>query len=246
MKRVVLALAALFLSACVTINTIPDYSGLASQTVPSNVQLLGTFTNWRTGETKVDAVFCSGYVVSETQIYTAGHCVDSKEVRQPDGRIKVRLYNGRIVLATVVKFSFTEADIHGTNTDSALLEIKAEEGGYLPHAVTKGDSRAIKQGQQVAIVGNTFGELVNSFTVGVLSFYERTVSWGVYHQTDALAGPGNSGGPVFNMAGELIGMLTRGGGGVSFFIPLHIVEAELAAAGNKPFEELRFKAKRQK
>ena len=243
MKRVLLALAALSLSACVTINTIPDYSGLASQVVPSNVQLLGTFTNWRTGETRVDAVFCSGYVVSETEIYTAGHCVDSREVRQPDGRIKVRLYNGRIVLADVVKFSFSEVE----GKDTALLRIKAEEGGYLPNAVTKGDAQALKQGEQVAIVGNTFGELVNSFTVGVVSYMNRSLGeLGVFHQTDSLAGPGNSGGPVFNMRGELVGMLTRGGGGVSLFIPLDVVEAELAKAVHVPFEKLRWKAKRQK
>lgn len=240
MKKVLLALAALALAACTTV-AYPDYSDLASQTVPSNVQLLGTFTNWRTGETKVDAVFCSGYVVSETQIYTAGHCVDSKEVRQPDGRIKIRLHDGRIVLAVVVKFAFSEEE--GKATDSALLEVK--EGG-LGKIVKKGDSRALRQGQQVAIVGNTFGELTNSFTVGVMSAVRRVFEWGVYHQTDALAGPGNSGGPVFNMAGELVGMLTRGGGGVSFFVPLDVVEAELAAAGNKPYEELRYKAKRQK
>ena len=243
MKRVVLALAALFLSACVTINVVPDYSELASQVVPSNVQLLGTFTNWRTGEQRVDAVFCSGYVVSETQIYTAGHCVDSKEVRQPDGRIKVRLYNGRIVLADVIKFTFSETE----GKDTALLQIRAEEGGYLPYAVKKGDAQALKVGQQVAIVGNTFGELTNSFTVGVVSFMNRALNeLGVFHQTDALAGPGNSGGPVFNMQGELVGMLTRGGGGVSLFIPLDVIEAELAKATNVPFEKLRWKAKRSK
>jgi len=241
MKRVVLALAAMFLSACVTVSQYPDYSELASQVVPSNVQLLGTFTNDWTGITKVDAVFCSGYVVSETQIYTAGHCVDSKQVRQPNGQIKVRLYDGRIVLADVVKFAFSEED--GKATDSALLEVKA---GGLGKVAKKGDSKALKQGQQVVIVGNTFGELTNSFTVGVMSYVRRSFDWGVYHQTDALAGPGNSGGPVFNMQGELIGMLTRGGGGVSFFVPLDVVEAELAAAVNKPFEELRHMAKRSK
>lgn len=240
MKRVLLALAALSLSACVTINTIPDYSGLASQVVPSNVQLLGTFTNWRTGETRVDAVFCSGYVVSETEIYTAGHCVDSKEVRQPDGTIKVRLYDGRVVLAEVVKFSFSEVE----GKDTALLRVK--EGG-LGKVAKKGDAQALKQGEQVAIVGNTFGELVNSFTVGVVSYMNRSLGeLGVFHQTDSLAGPGNSGGPVFNMQGELVGMLTRGGGGVSLFIPLDVVEAELAKAVHVPFEKLRWKAKRQK
>jgi len=241
MKRVVLALAAMFLSACVTINVIPDYSGLASQVVPSNVQLLGTFTSWRTGETKVDAVFCSGVVVSETQILTAGHCVDSKEVRQPDGRIKVRLYDGRIVLADVVKFAFSEEE--NAHKDSALLEVKA---GKLEKIAKKGDARAMKQGQQVAVVGNPAGEFVNSFTLGVLSYAYRTMAWGVYHQSDALVIGGNSGGPVFNMQGELIGILTRGGEGISFFIPLDIFEAELAVAGNKPYEELRYKAKRSK
>jgi S1-C subfamily serine protease len=243
MKRVILALAALCLSACVSTQSFPDYSELASQTVPSNVQLLGTFTNWRTGETKVDAVFCSGTVVSETQIYTAGHCVDSKEVRQEDGRIKVRLHNGRIVLAKVVKFAFSEEP--GKEADSALLEINSAEGGYLPHAATKGDSRAVRQGDFVAVVGNSFGELVDSFAVGFIQYARRQTNFGVYHQIDAHIAGGNSGGGVFNAKGELIGMLTRGGGGFAFVIPLDITEAELASAVNKPFEELRFKAKRQ-
>ena len=242
MKRLLLALAALSLSACMTVQSqYPDYSELASQVVPSNVQLLGTFTSWRTGVTKVDAVFCSGVVVSETQIITAGHCVDSKEVRQPNGQVKVRLYDGRIVLADVVKFSFSEVD--NEHKDSALLEVKE---GKLGKIAKKGDSRAMKQGQQVAVVGNPAGEFTNSFTLGVLSYAYRSMTWGVYHQSDALVIGGNSGGPVFNMQGELIGILTRGGEGISFFIPLDIVEAELAAAGNKPYEELRHMAKRSK
>ncbi len=230
MKKLILALAVLVFSAC---STIPNYRSLASKVVPSNVELVGTFTNgW--GQTFVDRVFCSGTQLNSTDILTAGHCVAPDEVRQ-NGKIKVRLQNGKMYFATIVKFAFQEGPEF---KDSALIRL---DEAVLMNPAQLGDSDALAQGDVLAIVGNTFGELTHSFTIGVVSYVNRKLEFGIYTQTDALAGPGNSGGSVWNDRGELIGVLVRGGGGVSLALPLKIAFAELEAATPHTMEAQRTK-----
>jgi S1-C subfamily serine protease len=192
------------------------------------VELVATIYNLDTGETKVDTPYCSGVAISPTRIITAGHCTAAaksmplfKGVAMTDGKIRVRLSNGKIVLATILADSFVNDGSNETARDVALLHI---EGDVKAPAVAQlGDSDSVAVGDQLAIVGNTFGELTYSFTIGVVSYVNRKLSLGTFIQTDTLAGPGNSGGPVFNMDGEVVGILTRGGGGVSLALPINDV-----------------------
>ena len=107
--------------------------------------------------------------------------------------------------------------------DIAILQARSE--GEMPDfpAVEFADSRSLQLGAEVLAVGNTLGTLQNTVTRGIVSGLNRTLFGGVPDectrqpafpesliQTDAAINQGNSGGPLFNSAGQLIGMNTYG------------------------------------
>jgi len=109
-------------------------------------------------------------------------------------------------------------------TDLALLKIDTEED--LPF-VQWGDSDTAKVGNWVLAIGNPFG-LVNTVTAGIISARGRDISAGPFDdfiQTDASINRGNSGGPLFNLDGEVIGINTAifsptgGSVGIGFSVP---------------------------
>lgn len=119
-----------------------------------------------------------------------------------------------------------EAEILGRDpkTDLALLKVKADR--KLPF-VRFGDSEALRVGDWVMAIGNPFG-LGGTVTAGILSARDRDINAGPYDaflQTDASINRGNSGGPLFNMAGEVMGVNTAiisptgGSIGIGFSIP---------------------------
>ncbi len=127
------------------------------------------------------------------------------------------------------------AEVIGTDeqTDLALLRIEADVD--LP-AVELGDSDAVRVGEDVFAVGNPFG-LGGTVTKGIVSATQRDIRAGPYVdflQTDAAINRGNSGGPLFNMAGEVIGVnsaiYTPNGGsvGVGFAVASNIVRDVVA------------------
>jgi serine protease Do len=102
-----------------------------------------------------------------------------------------------------------DAQIVGTDekTDIALLKI-AQPLGLKPARF--GDSDNVRVGNRVFAIGNPYG-LGNSVSFGIISAKERDIAQGPYDnflQTDAAVNQGNSGGPLFNMQGEIIGMNT--------------------------------------
>jgi serine protease Do len=111
-------------------------------------------------------------------------------------------------------------------TDVALLKVDAKN---LPVA-TLGDSSKLEAGDWVAAIGSPFG-FSNTITAGIVSAKERSLPDEMYVpfiQTDVAVNPGNSGGPLLNLAGEVIGvnsMIYSGTGGymgVSFAIPIEV------------------------
>src|SRR5437870_1786785 len=112
-------------------------------------------------------------------------------------------------------------------TDVAVIKINASN---LP-IVKLGDPARIKPGQWVLAIGSPFG-FENSATAGIISATSRSVpgenNYVPFIQTDVAVNPGNSGGPLFNMAGEVIGInsqiFSRTGGfmGVSFASPIDL------------------------
>ncbi len=124
-------------------------------------------------------------------------------------------------------------------TDIAVLKIDAKN---LP-TVKLGNSRDLKVGDWVLAIGSPFG-FENTVTAGVVSAKGRSLpedSYVPFIQTDAAVNPGNSGGPLFNAAGEVVGInsqiYSRSGGfqGLSFAIPIEVatrVEQQIVATGH--------------
>ena len=125
-----------------------------------------------------------------------------------------------------------KAEIVGrdTKTDIAVLRVKPDKP---LKAASFGDSDKLRVGDWVMAIGNPFG-LGGSLTVGVISARNRNINAGPFDdflQTDAAINRGNSGGPLFNMDGEIIGINTAiispsgGSIGIGFAIPSKIVLA---------------------
>ncbi len=114
--------------------------------------------------------------------------------------------------------------------------IKIESSGLTP--ATLGDSDALETGQTVFAIGNSLGRYQNSVTRGVVSALGRALSEAdgsaprIHNliQTDAAISNGNSGGPLVNLAGEVVGLNTlmdTGGYSLNFSIPINIVKEAL-------------------
>jgi serine protease Do len=113
---------------------------------------------------------------------------------------------------------------HDPKTDLALLKVEPKKP---LKAVTFGDSGKMRVGDWVMAIGNPFG-LGGSVTVGIISATKRDINAGPYDdflQTDAAINRGNSGGPLFNMEGQVIGVNTAiisptgGSIGIGFAVP---------------------------
>jgi serine protease Do len=122
------------------------------------------------------------------------------------------------------KLKVTKILGHDPKTDLALLKVEPKEP---LKAVSFGNSSAIRVGDWVMAIGNPFG-LGGSVTVGIISATKRDINAGPYDdflQTDAAINRGNSGGPLFNMEGEVIGVNTAiisptgGSIGIGFAVP---------------------------
>jgi serine protease Do len=160
--------------------------------------------------------------------------VTNCHVVEGNGSLSVALTNGKKYDAKLIGSDDTN--------DVALLKIEAE--GLRP--VTIGSSDALIVGDQVVAIGNPLGELTSTLTVGYVSAKERDVNTDGFAinmiQTDAAINSGNSGGPLFNMKGEVVGITTAkysgtsGGGatieGIGFAIPIDDVTGLLADIGS--------------
>jgi serine protease Do len=138
----------------------------------------------------------SGFVVDPS-----GFVVTNNHVVGNASRVVVSLQNGTEYPARVVGMD----DL----TDLALLKIDPRGGAALA-SVPFGSSAALRIGQWVLAAGNPFG-LGGTVTAGIISARGREIGAGPFDdfiQTDAAINPGNSGGPVFNAAGEVVGIST--------------------------------------
>jgi serine protease Do len=161
----------------------------------------------------------SGFFIDED-----GHILTNYHVIEGADRITVTLSDGRTLRARVV----------GTDPaiDVALLSIDADAaGGRLPVA-TLGDSDRLRVGEWVCAIGNPLG-YVHSVTVGVVSFMGRKLfdnSLDDYIQTDAAINFGNSGGPLIDARGDVVGMntaISSQANNIGFAIPINQVRAVL-------------------
>jgi len=140
---------------------------------------------------------------------------------------------------------YENADVIGRDplNDIAFVKIKTDK--ELP-AATLGDSSTVRIGQQVVAIGNALGQYKNTVTSGILSGTGRpvTASTGSGQsetltdllQTDASINSGNSGGPLLNMAGQIIGINTAvatNANGIGFAIPINATKGILAGVLEK-------------
>jgi serine protease Do len=158
----------------------------------------------------------SGFIIDgkEGIIVTNNHVIEGAE------EIQINLHDG-----TKLKAELVAKD---TKTDIALLQVKP------PHelkSVKFGSSANIQVGDWVMAIGNPFG-LGGSVTLGIISAKARNINSGPYDdylQTDASINKGNSGGPLFNMDGEVVGVNTAiisptgGSIGIGFSVPADTV-----------------------
>lgn len=158
----------------------------------------------------------SGFIVSaDGYILTNGHVVEDAS------EVTVRTTDRREYSATVVGVD--------SATDVAVLKIAAKG---LP-TVRLGDPGRLKPGEWVIAIGSPFG-FENSVTAGIVSATARSMHEGTSYtsfiQTDVAVNPGNSGGPLFNLQGEVVGInsqiYSRTGGymGLSFAVPIDIAD----------------------
>ena len=169
-----------------------------------------------TGKKLAQEVSGSGVIVSGTgEVLTNWHVVDKAL------EIRCLLFDGRSMNATVVG---TDKD-----TDLALLQLELPEGvEQVPYA-TIGDSASLDEGEFVMAMGAPWG-LNRSVSIGIVSCTRRYLpehsEYSLWLQTDAAISPGNSGGPLVNTAGDVVGinaLVVMLGGDMGFAIPAETV-----------------------
>ena len=187
------------------------------QNVSSVVAITCTIRNVNNGNVQEGRSAGTGFVITEN-----GYIVTNHHVIEGATKISVTLHDGTQYAALLV----------GSNSTNDVAVIKVNAVG-LNH-VTLGSSSAMQVGDQVVAIGNALGELSSSLTVGYISGMDRdiTTDGTVINmiQTDAAINSGNSGGPLFNAKGEVIGITTAKYSGttssgasiegISFAIPL--------------------------
>ena len=158
----------------------------------------------------------SGFIIDDK-----GLIVTNNHVVAGASSITVVLHDGKTLQAKLIG-----AD---AKTDLALLQVKTD---IKLKAVGWGDSDKVKVGNWAMAIGNPFG-LVNTVTVGIVSARARDINAGPFDdfiQTDASINRGNSGGPLFNLKGQVIGVNTAiyspsgGSVGIGFAIPSALAE----------------------
>ena len=170
------------------------------------------------GQTSTSAVSGSGFVISEDgYILTNYHVIEYAYEDNLD--VVVMTYDGTKYKASIVGVE--------QSNDVAVLKIDADN----LNAVTFGNSDAISVGETVYAVGNPLGELEFSMSTGHVSALDRVISTEESEsinmfQIDAAVNSGNSGGPVYNAQGQVIGIVTAkysstGVEGLGFAIPIN-------------------------
>jgi serine protease Do len=187
---------------------------------PSVVKVVGVISGQQTffGMSDDQQVSGSGFIITED-----GYIITNNHVIESVNQINVILSDGSSIPAKIVS----------TDVFADLAVLKVE--GRMPGVATLGDSDILKPGESVIAIGSPLGDFRNSVTVGVISATGRTLNTGNGYemenliQTDAAINSGNSGGPLVNLAGEVVGINTlvvRGDGmssaiaeGLGFAIP---------------------------
>jgi serine protease Do len=189
-----------------------SFADLAAQLQPAVVNIatrqklqVGTEINRQTGEvrpvTEEQASGGSGFLISsDGYIVTNNHVVAGGPTGEAVDRVTVTLFDGKEYQAEIIG--------RDPSSDIALLKIRASD---LPF-VKMTESKKSRVGDWVIAIGNPLG-LGNTVTAGIISALQRNIgAGGAYDrfiQTDTAINRGNSGGPLFNLKGEVVGINNR-------------------------------------
>ncbi len=226
MKNVIGFFLILVSSIATAAASTADFADLYEQHSKSVVTVYTTTVSTQGGIPRPSRGLGSGVLIEEDQILTAAHVVDGAHA------IEVLFSDGERIRADVVT-SLQASDI-------ALLKLRATPA--TPHVATLANSDQTRIGSQVFIIGSPFG-ISQTLSIGHLS---GRMDRGLlvdgtpieFLQTDTAINTGNSGGPMFNTAGEVIGIvsfiLTKSGGfdGIGFATSINTAkEALLTSSG---------------
>jgi 2-alkenal reductase len=192
---------------------------------PAVVTVVGSIPGQSTffGQSSDQTVSGSGFFLTDP-----GYVITNNHVVEGTSQVYIVLSDGTQEKATIV----------GTDPYSDIAVLKAD--GKVPATVKLGNSDALKPGESVIAIGSPLGDFKNSVTVGVVSATGRSIDSGQGYQiegliqTDAAINQGNSGGPLVNLAGEVIGintLIVRSTGtgavaeGLGFAIPIGTAQA---------------------
>lgn len=191
-----------------------DVTAAVDEVAPSVVTVINYLTPQREGGPSGRG---SGVIITDE-----GHVITNNHVVADADSLEIRLADGTSMPGTLV----------GADPFSDLAVISVE--GDLPEPASWGNSDALNPGETVIAIGSPLGDFFNTVTVGVISAVGRSIETGrgfqlqELIQTDAAINQGNSGGPLVNLAGQVVGINTlvvRGGlqgpqaQGLGFAIP---------------------------
>jgi len=140
----------------------------------------------------------SGFIIdAEGRVVTNDHVVQGAD------ELEIQFFDGTETTATVVGRDEFQ--------DIAVLQLDLAEGQQVPGTLSFGDSDAVRAGDDVIAIGSSLGEFTNTVSTGIVGALDRSLgSFGNLIQHDAEIYQGNSGGPLLNMAGEVIGINAAG------------------------------------
>ena len=205
-------------------NIETSITGVVEQVGPAVVTVLGTVdVPAGDGGTSPSQVSGSGVFITED-----GYLITNEHVVDDARDFQVVLQDGRVL----------EASLIGSDVFSDLAVLKTDTPA--PAVAGLGNSDLLDPGETVVAIGSPLGMFMNSVTSGVISGVGRSINSGRGYviedliQTDAAINQGNSGGPLVNLAGDVIGinnLVVRGSGrgtvaeGLGFAIPSNTVQA---------------------
>ena len=172
--------------------TAPEiYAAYVGSTVGITTEIVTT-NGW--GQPVSQAAAGSGFVITDD-----GYILTNYHVIEDASSIKVSFIDG----------SSYDAELVGGESENDIAVLKIDAAGLTP--VVIGDSDNVKVGEQVVAIGNPLGELTYSMTSGIISAKDRSITMENGEvmnmiQTDTAINSGNSGGPLFDMYGQVIGI----------------------------------------
>jgi len=205
-----------------------DVAGVASKVGPSVVSVVTkTATRSPYGSVGTQEGAGTGIIISDK-----GYVMTNKHVIQGSQAVNVVTSDG---------VTHTDVEIVGTDPLNDIAFLKINNANDLK-AAQLGDSSSLRIGQKVVAIGNALGQYQNSVTSGIISGTGRSIVAGVEGnegaterltdliQTDAAINSGNSGGPLVNLAGQVIGIntaLASDANGIGFSIPINATKGML-------------------